>query len=56
SFGPVDQYVCQADAFRSAIRSSQPAPTPLLDAIANMSTIDAVFASAASDAWHPVEH
>ena len=51
SFGPVDQYACQADAFRSAIRSGQPAPTPLDDAIANMAVIDAVFASAASDAW-----
>jgi predicted dehydrogenase len=55
SFGPVDQYACQADAFRSAVRSSSPAPTPLEDAIANMATIDAVFASAATDAWHPVE-
>jgi predicted dehydrogenase len=55
SFGPADQYACQADVFRSAVRSSLPAPTPLEDAIANMATIDAGFASAATDAWHPVE-
>ena len=54
SFGPVDQYGCQADAFGAAIRSAQPAPTPLDDAIANMTVIDAVFASAASDGWYAV--
>lgn|GEM_PF-2499036 len=51
SFGPVDQYSCQADAFGAAIRSTRPAPTPLSDAIANMTVIDAVFASAASGGW-----
>ena len=56
SFGPVDQYACQADAFRDAIRSSGPAPTPLRDAIANMAAIDALFASAASDSWQSVEN
>ena len=54
SFGPVDQYGGQADAFGAAIRSAQPAPTPLDDAIANMTVIDAVFASAASDGWYAV--
>ena len=54
AFGPVDQYGCQADAFGAAIRSGQPAPTPLDDAIANMAVIDAVFASAASDRWQAV--
>jgi predicted dehydrogenase len=54
AFGPVDQYGCQADAFGAAIRSGQPAPTPLQDAIANMTVIDAVFASAASDGWKAV--
>ena len=54
AFGPVDQYGCQADAFGAAIRSAQPAPTPLDDAIANMAVIDAVFASAESDRWQTV--
>jgi len=54
SFGPVDQYGLQADAFGAAIRSAQPAPTPLDDAIANMIVVDAVFASAASDGWCPI--
>jgi predicted dehydrogenase len=54
TFGPVDQYECQADAFGAAIRSGQSAPTPLHDAIANMTVIDAVFASAASDRWQAV--
>ncbi len=51
SFGPVDQFSCQADAFGAAIRSTQPAATPLNDAIANMTVVDAVFASAASGGW-----
>ncbi|MDX2381092.1 MAG: Gfo/Idh/MocA family oxidoreductase [Acidimicrobiia bacterium] len=54
SFGPVDQYASQADAFGAAIRAGQPAPTPLADAIANMTVIDAVFASAAHDRWQPI--
>jgi len=51
SFGPVDQHICQADAFGAAVRSTRPAPTPLDDAIADMTIIDAVFASAASGGW-----
>jgi predicted dehydrogenase len=54
SFGPVDQYGGQADAFAAAIRSGHPAPTPLSDAIANMTVIDALFASAESDGWQSV--
>lgn len=54
AFGPVDQYGCQADAFGAAVRAGQPAPTPLADAVANMTVIDAVFASAASSAWQEV--
>ena len=52
SFGPVDQYECQADAFGRAVRSGTAAPTPLTDAVANMAVIDAVFASAADGSWH----
>jgi predicted dehydrogenase len=54
SFGPVDQYECQADAFGRAVRSGGPAPTPLTDAVANMAVIDAVVASAADGSWHTV--
>lgn len=50
-FGPVDQYAEQADAFARAVRRGAPAPTPLVDAIANMRVIDAVFASAESGTW-----
>jgi predicted dehydrogenase len=51
SFGPVDQYACQADAFAEAVRTGGQAPTPLADAVANMVVVDAVFASAASGEW-----
>jgi predicted dehydrogenase len=51
SFGPLDQYALQADAFATAVRSATPAPTPLADAVANMVVVDAVFASAATDSW-----
>jgi predicted dehydrogenase len=54
SFGPVDQYALQADAFASAVRSGVPAPTPLEDAVANMVVVDAVFASAATDQWFEI--
>ena len=50
-FGPVDQYGEQASAFGRAVRSGEPAPTPLADAVANMKVIDAVFTSAASGGW-----
>ncbi len=54
SFGPVDQYASQADAFGTAIRSGGSAPTPLDDALANMAVIDALFASADAGGWHTV--
>lgn len=51
AFGPVDQYGEQATAFGRAVRAGTAAPTPLVDAIANMKVIDAVFTSAASGDW-----
>ena len=51
TFGPIDQYAAQADAFAAAVRAGGPAPTPLSDALANMAVIDAIFASADADGW-----
>lgn len=51
TFGPVDQYAAQADAFAAAVRAGSGAPTPLSDALANMAVIDALFASAESSGW-----
>ena len=53
-FEPVDQYGSQADAFAAAVRAGDPAPTPLDDAVSNMAVVDAVFASASTDAWTAV--
>lgn len=47
-FDAVDQYSLQADAFAQAILNDLPVPTPLSDAIGNMSVIDAIRDSAAS--------
>lgn len=41
-----DQYTLQGDAFARAVLDDTPVPTPLSDAVANMRTIEAVFASA----------
>lgn len=54
SFGPVDQYGAQADAFARAVRASSTAPTPLDDAVANMAVIDAIFASVERDGWQTI--
>ena len=53
-FGPVDQYGAQADAFAAAVMSGAPAPTPLGDALANMTVIDAIFASVEADGWQSI--
>ncbi len=53
-FAPTDQYVHEVEAFAKAVRAGGPAPTPLSDAAANMTVIDAMFASASSDAWVPI--
>lgn len=46
-----DQYALQGEAFSRAILENIPVPTPLSDAIENMTVIDAVFRSAESSAW-----
>jgi len=46
-----DQYALQGDAFAKSILEDTPVPTPLSDAIDNMSVIDAVFKSGKSGTW-----
>jgi predicted dehydrogenase len=50
-FDVCDQYTLQADAFARAILDDTPVPTPLADAVANMSVIERVFASAEQQKW-----
>lgn len=46
-----DHYREMADAFALSILNDQPVPTPLSDALANMTIIDALFASAKNQQW-----
>ncbi len=46
-----DHYLDMIDAFTQAILNGEPAPTPLIDAVANMKVIDAAFASARTGGW-----
>jgi predicted dehydrogenase len=48
---PSDNYRDMCDAFALSVFNNEPVPTPLSDALANMSIIDAIFASAASNNW-----
>ena len=50
-FDPVDQYTLQGDAFAHAILRNEEVPTPLSDAIGNMTAIDAIVASAKTNRW-----
>jgi predicted dehydrogenase len=50
-----DQYLLEFDAFAEAIIHKTEAPIPISDAIANMAVLDALFASAASGKWEPVQ-
>ncbi|HYF64438.1 MAG TPA: Gfo/Idh/MocA family oxidoreductase [Herpetosiphonaceae bacterium] len=55
---PVDNanhYTRQGDAFALAILSDSPVPAPLDDALANMRVLEAVVASARSNAWVALE-
>jgi predicted dehydrogenase len=49
--GGHDQYTIQGDLFSHAILENTPVPTPLTDAVANMTVIDALFRSAAERRW-----
>ena len=46
-----DQYTIQGDLFARAILDDTPVPTPIVDAIRNMDTIEAIFASGRSAGW-----
>jgi predicted dehydrogenase len=50
-FDECDQYTLQADAFARAILDDSPSPTPLADAVANMSVIERIFSSAEQEKW-----
>ncbi|HEY2881676.1 MAG TPA: Gfo/Idh/MocA family oxidoreductase [Pirellulales bacterium] len=46
-----NQYTIQGDLFSLAVLENKPVPTPLTDAVENMRVIEAIFASAKSQAW-----
>lgn len=54
-FPTADQYTLQGDAFSRAILDNTEVPVPLEDAVANMAVIEAIFRSAESGGWMPVE-
>ncbi len=49
-----DQYTSQGEAFSRRVRTESPTTGPLLDAIVNMRTIDAVFRSAATGRFETI--
>jgi predicted dehydrogenase len=55
TFAVVDQYTLQGDGFSRAILHGTPVPVSLEEGIANMAVIDAIFKSAQSGQWQPVE-
>jgi hypothetical protein len=50
-----DQYGLMFQAVSRAIRSGSPAPTPMYDAVANQTALDALFASETSGNWESIE-
>jgi predicted dehydrogenase len=50
-----DQYLLEFDAFAEAVINKTEAPIPVSDGIANMAVLDALFASANSGKWEPVQ-
>ncbi len=54
TMAPADQYALQCDAFSRAVLGEIPLPYGLDDALCNMRTIDALYASAALGQWQPV--
>jgi predicted dehydrogenase len=46
-----DQYTIQGDLFARAILDDTPVPTPIVDAIRNMDTIEAIFAAGKAGGW-----
>lgn len=51
TFGPLDQYTLQGDAFSRAILDDNEVPVSVEDAIENMAVIDAIFRSAKTGRW-----
>jgi predicted dehydrogenase len=51
TFPVLDQYTLQGDAFARAVFEGGEVPVPLEDAIENMAVIEAIFKSAAANAW-----
>ena len=54
TFPTTDQYTLQGDAFSRAILEGTPVPVSLEEGIANMTVIDAIFASAQSGQWKAI--
>jgi predicted dehydrogenase len=46
-----NQYTIQGDLFAQAILNETPVPTPIVDAIRNMDTIEAIFGAGKSGGW-----
>jgi predicted dehydrogenase len=51
-----DQYQCMVEAFAHSCLYQTPVPTPIIDALANMQVIDAVFASQNSGRWETLKN
>jgi predicted dehydrogenase len=50
-----DQYLLEFDAFAESLIQKPGVPSPVSDAVANMTVLDALFASAESGTWEPVK-
>ena len=50
-FPVCDQYTLQGEAFSRSVLEDLPVPTPLSDAMENMSIIDGIFRSSETSAW-----
>jgi predicted dehydrogenase len=50
-----DQYTIQGDLFSRAVRQGTAVPYPLEDSVRNLRVIDALFRSARSGGWEPVD-
>ena len=54
-FDPCNQYTILAELFARAAQEGAPAPIPLEDSVRNMAVLDALFRSAASGRWEPIQ-
>jgi len=50
-----DQYLLEFEAFAQALIEKREVPTPISDAVANMTVLDTIFAAAASGKWETVK-